>query len=86
MPTQADPGSPIDPIRLIRPRRKIEGISAVLLPFLDDRGTIDWPGFRAHVARTADAGLVPAVNMDTGHVNQLDDADPWSRVLDETPR
>ncbi len=83
MPPQPDPASPIDPIRLIRPRREIEGISATLLPFLDDRGTIDWPGFRAHVTRTADAGLVPAVNMDTGHVNHLDDAS-CSRVLDET--
>lgn len=83
MPTQAETRPPIDPIRLIRPRRKIEGISAILLPFLDPRGTIDWPGFRAHVARTAEAGLAPAVNMDTGHVNRLDDTTA-SRVLDET--
>ena len=43
----------------------------------------DWPGFRAHVARTADAGLTPAVNMDTGYVNLIDD-DTRLRVLDET--
>ena len=34
-------------------------MSAVLLPFADD-GEIDWPGFEAHVTRTADAGLTPA--------------------------
>ena len=83
MPTPAASPAAIDPIRLIRPRRKIEGISAVLLPFLDHRATIDWPGFRAHVARTAEAGLVPAVNMDTGHVNRLDDA-TQDRVLEAT--
>jgi dihydrodipicolinate synthase/N-acetylneuraminate lyase len=40
-------------------------MSAVLLPFTDD-GAIDWIGFEAHLVRTIDAGLVPAVNMDTG--------------------
>lgn len=49
----------------IRPGRPIVGMSAVLLPFTD-RGAIDWTGFEGHVARTIDAGLVPAVNMDTG--------------------
>jgi hypothetical protein len=44
-----------------------------LLPFTDD-GAVDWPGFEAHVARTLAAGLAPAVNMDTGYVNLLDDA------------
>ena len=53
--------------------RKITGMSAVLLPFLAD-GTVDWNAFEAHVQRTLDAGLVPAVNMDTGYVNLLDDA------------
>ena len=46
-------------------------------------GGIDWPAFRAHVARTAEAGLTPAVNMDTGYVNLLDDA-TRVRVLDAT--
>lgn len=59
----------------IKPRRKILGISAILLPFLsvDDASAveIDWDGFRSHVARTANAGLIPAVNMDTGYVNLL---------------
>lgn len=56
---------------LLRPRRKITGISAILLPFLED-GSVDWAGFCAHVQRTADAGLAPAVNMDTGYVHLLD--------------
>ncbi len=73
---------PIDSLPMIRPRRRITGISAILLPFAAD-GSIDWPGFRAHVARTAAAGLTPAVNMDTGYVNLLD-ADTRLQVLDET--
>ena len=58
--------------RLI-PRRRIRGMSAVLLPF-DGNGSIDWAAFEAHVARTAEAGLTPAVNMDTGYVQLLDPA------------
>jgi dihydrodipicolinate synthase/N-acetylneuraminate lyase len=64
---------PFDPIRLLRPRREIVGISAILLPFTGD-GAVDWPGFEGHVARTLEAGLAPAVNMDTGYVNLLDNA------------
>lgn len=60
------------PEKMIKPRRKITGMSAILLPFHED-GAVDWDGFRAHVRRTADAGLTPAVNMDTGYVNLLDD-------------
>ncbi len=63
----------IDPIAMLRPRRAITGISAILLPFTSDGG-IDWPAFTAHVQRTAAAGLTPAVNMDTGYVNLLDEA------------
>jgi len=37
-----------------------------------DYGDVDWLAFRAHVQRTADAGLIPAVNMDTGFGNLLD--------------
>lgn len=65
----------IDTIEQIPPlqtRRKILGMSAILLPFAEN-GDIDWPGFRHHVRRTLEAGLVPAVNMDTGYVNLLDD-------------
>ena len=35
---------------------------------------VDWRGFDAHLHRTLDAGLVPAVNMDTGYGNLIDDA------------
>lgn len=58
---------------MIRPHRKITGMSAILLPF-EDNGRVDWDGFRSHVHRTSDAGLTPAVNMDTGYVNLLDAA------------
>lgn len=59
------------PIADVPQRRSIEGISAVLLPVTAD-GSIDWDGFAAHVARTVAAGIVPAVNMDTGYVHSLD--------------
>ena len=62
------------------PRRPIEGISAVLLP-VDSKGAIDWDALAAHVARTVAAGIVPAVNMDTGHVHRLD-VDARRRVLE----
>jgi dihydrodipicolinate synthase/N-acetylneuraminate lyase len=72
----------LDPLTLIRPRRKIVGMSAILLPY-DDRGRIDWDGFRAHVTRTFAAGLVPAVNMDTGYVNLIGPEEK-RQVLSET--
>lgn len=64
----------------LRPRRKITGMSAVLLPHTSE-GDIDWDATEAHVARTAAAGLTPAVNMDTGYVQLLGEADK-QRVLD----
>jgi dihydrodipicolinate synthase/N-acetylneuraminate lyase len=73
---------PLDPVALLRPRRKITGMSAVLLPFTA-RGEVDWESFQAHLLRTSEAGLVPAVNMDTGYVNLLDIA-TRKRVLSET--
>lgn len=57
----------------VQPGRKITGMSAVLLPFTQAH-EIDWPAFDAHVERTLTAGLIPAVNMDTGYINLLDDA------------
>lgn len=63
----------LNPIAALKPGRAITGISATLLPFHPD-GTVDWESFHGHVARTAQAGLTPAVNMDTGYVNLLDDA------------
>ncbi len=64
---------PLDPLTLLRPRRRVTGASAILLPFTPG-GDIDWSAFDAHVSRTADAGLIPAANMDTGYVHLLDDA------------
>jgi len=63
----------LTPIPPLRRNRRITGMSAVLLPFAAP-GEIDWLSFEQHVARTCDAGLAPAVNMDTGYVNLLDDA------------
>ena len=54
----------------ILPGRKIEGMSAVLLPF-DARGGIDFDAFTQNFQRTLAAGLEPAVNMDTGYTNLL---------------
>jgi dihydrodipicolinate synthase/N-acetylneuraminate lyase len=56
----------------IIPNRKITGYSAILLPF-ESNGAVDWDSFCAHVARTANAGLIPAVNMDTGYGNLIDE-------------
>ena len=65
-------------------RRKITGMSAVLLPFAAD-GTADWSAFDKHVERTLAAGLVPAVNMDTGYINLLDEV-TRAEVLNRTQR
>ncbi len=52
----------------------------MLLPFAADGG-IDWQATEAHIARTSVVGLTPAVNMDTGYVQLLGEADKL-RVLD----
>ena len=56
----------------IIPHRKVTGISATLLPFLSD-SSVDWKSFDNHIERTVQAALIPAVNMDTGYVNLLDE-------------
>jgi hypothetical protein len=56
----------------IRPRRKVQGIAAALLPFETD-GRIAGEAFRQHLKATHRAGLMNAVNMDTGYVNYLTD-------------
>ena len=71
-----------NPSDMIRPRRKISGISATLLPFTESGG-VDWHGLAAHIRRTAEAGLTPAVNMDTGYVNLLSEAQRM-QVLETT--
>jgi len=72
----------LNPLMMLIPGRAIIGISAVLMPF-DENRAVDWKAFCAHIARTANAGLVPAVNMDTGYVNLLDDV-TRERVLMST--
>ena len=67
------PVNPVDPTQLLRPRRKITGCSAILLPY-SGGDSVDWDGFDAHLQRTFDAGLIPAVNMDTGYANLIDDS------------
>ncbi|MCY3576339.1 MAG: dihydrodipicolinate synthase family protein [bacterium] len=66
----------------VLPGRIITGMSAILLPHLDPT-TVDWASLEGHVTRTHEAGLTPAVNMDTGFV-QLLDADTRTQVLDRT--
>ena len=51
--------------------RKVTGYAACLLPFNSD-GSISTGSFQAAVARTTDAGLGCAVNMDTGYANYLE--------------
>lgn len=63
-------------------QRQIYGMSAVLLPMRDEHH-IDWDGFQSNLIRTRDSGLVPAVNMDTGYANLIDEATRTS-VLDRT--
>ena len=69
-----------DPARMIRRKREISGISAILLPFTE-AGEADWAGLAGHIRRTAEAGLTPAVNMDTGFVNLISQVQR-QRVLD----
>lgn len=53
-----------------QPRRKVQGIAATLLPYAPD-GHIAVEAFQKHVLATHHAGLVNAVNMDTGYINYL---------------
>jgi len=62
----------INPIEMLRPGRPVMGCSAILLPFAQ-RDAVDWQGFDKHLQRTFDAKLVPAVNMDTGYANLIDE-------------
>src|SRR6266850_6745817 len=64
-------------------RRKVEGIAAALLPFQADGG-VAVEAFQRHLVATERAGLMNAVNMDTGYVNYLGDAEKlevlrWTR-------
>jgi len=66
-----------------KPRRKVQGISAALLPFEVDR-RVAVAAFQKHLVATQRAGLANAVNMDTGYVNYLSDSEKddvlrWTR-------
>jgi 4-hydroxy-tetrahydrodipicolinate synthase len=54
-------------------RRKVQGIAAALLPFESD-GLVAVEAFQRHLVATQRAGLMNAVNMDTGYVNYLNDS------------
>lgn len=63
--------------------RNVQGIAAALLPFESD-GKVAVESFQAHLLATHRAGLMNAVNMDTGYVNHLTDAEKlevlrWTR-------
>jgi dihydrodipicolinate synthase/N-acetylneuraminate lyase len=66
-----------------RLRRKLQGIAAALLPFEADR-RIAVDAFQNHLRATHRAGLMNAVNMDTGYVNYLGESEKldvlrWTR-------
>ena len=66
-----------------RPGRKVLGIAAALLPFEHD-GRVAVESFQQHLVATHRAGLMNAVNMDTGYVNYLSEAEKqdvlrWTR-------
>lgn len=63
--------------------RSVQGIAAALLPF-DSEGHIAVEAFQRHLNATHRAGLMNAVNMDTGYVNYLSEAEKrdvlrWTR-------
>ena len=64
--------------------REVRGIAAALLPF-QPSGRIAVEAFQRHLAATHAAGLMNAVNMDTGYVNflsetQKKDVLEWTRA------
>jgi dihydrodipicolinate synthase/N-acetylneuraminate lyase len=69
-------------IKRQEPRRKVQGIAAALLPYEAD-GRIAVEAFANQLTSTHRAGLMNAVNMDTGYVNYLNDAEK-TEVLDWT--
>lgn len=66
-----------------RPGRKVKGIAAALLPYSAD-GRVAVEAFQKHLQATQSAGLMNAVNMDTGYVNYLTESEKkevlrWAR-------
>src|SRR5690349_13343188 len=71
-------------LQLQKPGRKVQGIAAALLPYTSD-GRVAVEAFQKHLLATHRAGLMNAVNMDTGYVNYLSDAEKqevlgWTRA------
>jgi dihydrodipicolinate synthase/N-acetylneuraminate lyase len=67
----------------LRPRRRVEGIAAALLPFEWD-GRVAVEDFQRNLRATREVGLTNAVNMDTGYVNLLGESEKrdvlrWTR-------
>src|SRR5690348_10419483 len=70
-------------ISRIKQRREVVGIAAALLPF-EPEGRVAVEAFQRHLVATRRAGLMNAVNMDTGYANHLGDAEKrdvlrWTR-------
>ncbi len=68
-----------------KPRRKPQGIAAVLLPYEAD-GRVAVDAFSQQLTSIHRAGLMNAVNMDTGYVNYLSDTEKrevlsWTREV-----
>ena len=66
-----------------KPGRRVQGIAAALLPYAAD-GQVAIEAFQKHLQATQRAGLMNAVNMDTGYVNYLGESDKedvlrWTR-------
>jgi len=66
-----------------QPGRQVQGIAAALLPFESD-GSIAVDAFQRHLVATHRAGLMNAVNMDTGYINYLSESEKrdvlrWTR-------
>jgi dihydrodipicolinate synthase/N-acetylneuraminate lyase len=66
-----------------QPGRKAQGMAAALLPFEAD-GRIAVEAFQDHLRATHRAGLMNAVNMDTGYINYLSETEKldvlrWTR-------
>jgi len=69
-------------IKRQQPRRKVQGMAAALLPYEAD-GRVAVDAFANQLTSTHRAGLMNAVNMDTGYVNYLSDTEK-QEVLDWT--
>src|SRR5580704_2343492 len=72
---QENPGMTIKTIQERRKlNREVQGIAAALLPY-ETNGQVAVDAFQRHLTATHRAGLMNAVNMDTGYVNYLSDTE-----------